>query len=265
MPIPKPKEGESEKDFISRCAKAIADEYPDNAQRIAVCYSKLREKMSKDELFVLQPKKNENRGAYLSRCAKNGKMKGQFPNMKERMGYCLNSFNSYYKYWAKMEDFAEVPKDSALGLCIAREKAKGYTYQEAYAHCATKAGNKPLGPGEAIVLSKDLIVEPVEFMDVSIDFDDTLSTQKGQELASKMIDEGDNLHIITRRQEEDSEEVYKIADELGIPRDQIHFTNGKLKWEMIKRLGIKKHIDNNPDELKAIEENIPDVEVVKFS
>lgn len=152
MPIPKPKEGEQEQEYISRCARAIADEYPDNAQRIAVCYSKLREKMSKEELFVLQPKKNENRGAYLSRCSKNGKMRGQFPNMKERMGYCLNSFNAYYKYWAKMEDFGEVPKDSALGVCIAKKKAQGVEYKQAYRECASKVVVQP-GP---IVLAEDL-------------------------------------------------------------------------------------------------------------
>lgn len=152
MPIPKIKEGETEQEYITRCARAIYDEFPESAQRIAVCYSKLREKMSKEELFVLQPKKNENRGAYLSRCSKNGKMRGQFPNMKERMGYCLNSFNSYYKYWAKMEDFAEVPKDSALGMCIAKKKAQGIDYKQAYGECASKVV-VPSGP---IVLAEDL-------------------------------------------------------------------------------------------------------------
>lgn len=152
MPIPKIKEGETEQEYISRCARAIADEFPDNAQRIAVCYSKLREKMSKEELFVLQPKKNENRGAYLSRCSKNGKMRGQFPNMKERMGYCLNSFNAYYKYWAKMEEFGEIPKDSALGMCIAKKKAQGIEYKQAYRECASKVV-VPSGP---IVLAEEI-------------------------------------------------------------------------------------------------------------
>ena len=44
----------------------------------------------------------------------------------------------------------------------------------------------------------------------------------------------------------------------------LRYADGKLKWEMIKRLGIKKHIDNNPDELKAIKENLPDVIAEKF-
>jgi hypothetical protein len=152
MPIPKPKQGETEQEYISRCARAINDEFPDNAQRIAVCYAQLKEKMSKEELFVLQPRKNENRGTYLTRCSKNGKMKVQFPNMKERMGYCLNSFNSYYKYWAKMEDFADIPKDSALGVCIAKKKAQGIDYKQAYRECASKVV-VPSGP---IVLAEEI-------------------------------------------------------------------------------------------------------------
>lgn len=152
MPIPKPKPEETEQEYISRCARAIADEFPDNAQRVAVCYSQLREKMFKDEMFVLQPRKNENRGTYLTRCSKNGKMRTQFPNMKERMGYCLNSFNSYYKYWAKLEEFGDVPKDSALGMCIAKKKAQGVEYKQAYRECASKVV-VPSGP---IVLAEDL-------------------------------------------------------------------------------------------------------------
>lgn len=276
MPQPK-KKGETDEQFISRCMSEIKSEYPDEKQRYAVCVS-YSEKMSKEnnqeELFVLQPRKTENRGVYLTRCSKHPKVRTQFKNLKERMGFCLNCFNEYYRYWSKLEDFAEVPADTALGECIAREKAKGFDYKEAYAHCSTKVGTPPLGAGQAIVLGEEfldpaddtnLLVEPVMFgNDVSIDFDDTLSTKDGQEMAKRLIDEGVNLFIITRRQKDDSEEVYKIAEDIGIPKENIYFTNGKLKWETIKKLGITKHIDNNSDELDAIKENLPEVKTVKF-
>ena len=99
---------------------------------------------------------------------------------------------------------------------------------------------------------------------VSIDYDDTLSTDRGKELAKKMLEEGKDVSIITRRQSDQLEEVYKTADELGIPRDKVHATNGKLKWETIKKLGIEKHIDNNQNEIDAIKENTPNVEAEKF-
>jgi hypothetical protein len=99
---------------------------------------------------------------------------------------------------------------------------------------------------------------------VSIDYDDTLSTDRGKELAKKLMQEGKDVSIITRRQSDQLEEVKKVADELGIPRDKVHATDGKLKWETIKKLGIERHIDNNSKELAAIAENLPNVIGEKF-
>lgn len=259
------RKGETDEQFISRCMSEIKGEYPDQAQRYAVCKSyseKFEREMKQEELFVLQPRKTENRGAYLARCSKHPKIKGQFQNLKERMGYCLNSFNEYYSYWSKLEEFADIPQYSALGECIAQEKSKGFDYKTAYRHCASRVGNKPLGAGGSINLGKD---SPYKFAEkVSIDFDDTLSTDKGQKLAKDLISNGVDLFVVTRRNQSESSDVYKISDELGIPRNKVFFTNGKLKWEKIKELGIKEHIDNNPDEIKAIEENLKDVKAIKF-
>jgi hypothetical protein len=99
---------------------------------------------------------------------------------------------------------------------------------------------------------------------VSIDYDDTLSTEKGKELAKKLLQEGKDVSIITRRQSDQLDEVKRVADELGIPRDKVHATDGKLKWETIKKLGIERHIDNNSKELEAIAENLPNVTGEKF-
>ena len=120
MPNPRRKNEPTEA-FIARCMDEIRDEYPDNSQRYAVCKSyseKSSEKMKKQDLYVVVPRKAENRGKYLSRCSAHPKMKEQFGDLKERLGYCLTSFNEYYKYWAKLEQFAKVPEDTALGACI---------------------------------------------------------------------------------------------------------------------------------------------------
>ena len=44
MPIPTPEKGEPSKVFIGRCVSspAMQKEYPDQKQRLAVCYSQLR-------------------------------------------------------------------------------------------------------------------------------------------------------------------------------------------------------------------------------
>lgn len=152
MPIPKPQPGEKEQEFVSRCISKIIDEY-EQSQAAAICYSKYREKMAKkdkEEMFVLTPRKNENRGMYLKRCASNTKIKMQKNNLKDRMAFCLSSFNEYYKYWNKIE-MAEAPKDSAIGMCIAKNKSKGLTYQEAYARCASSVVVQP-GP---VVMAED--------------------------------------------------------------------------------------------------------------
>jgi len=105
-----------------------------------------------------------------------------------------------------------------------------------------------------------------EFVDekVSMDYDDTLSTDRGVELAKRLLSEGKDLSIITRRQENDLGPVYKVAEGLGIQRNKVHATNGKLKWETIKRLGIQTHYDNNPNEIKAIQDNLQGVRGIKF-
>lgn len=90
---------------------------------------------------------------------------------------------------------------------------------------------------------------------ISFDFDDTLTQERWQNKAMKLIEQGKTVYIITRRQESDSAPVYAVAEKVGIPRSRVKFTNGKLKWETIKKLGIGEHYDNNEDEIKAIREN----------
>lgn len=52
MPLPKPTKGESEKDFVARCAgnKTMNSEFPDSKQRVAVCHELFRKKRSEDEM-----------------------------------------------------------------------------------------------------------------------------------------------------------------------------------------------------------------------
>jgi hypothetical protein len=111
---------------------------------------------------------------------------------------------------------------------------------------------------------KNLGLSKEGFMKVSMDYDQTLSTDRGKELAKKMLKEGQDVSIITRRQSDQMDAVYATAKELGIPRDKVHSTDGKLKWETIKKLGIEKHIDNNEKELQAINDNVPGVKTEKF-
>jgi hypothetical protein len=53
MPIPKPKDGESQKEFISRCMgdKTMNKEYPDQKQRAGVCYDSWRKPKKEGKLL----------------------------------------------------------------------------------------------------------------------------------------------------------------------------------------------------------------------
>lgn len=98
---------------------------------------------------------------------------------------------------------------------------------------------------------------------VSFDFDDTLETARGQELAKQKLSEGKEVFIITRRQASAFHEVFRVADELGIPHSRVYFTNGKMKWEEVKRLNIGTHYDNNQQEIDLINKNT-DTKGIKF-
>lgn len=167
MPLPTRNEQETDSEFISRCVSKISDEFPNLEQRLAVCYSQLEKfKMSKEEKedkFIVQPKRKENRGTYLKRCSSNSKMREVYPMMKERMGYCLNAYSEYYRWWGKFED-GGIPEESALGRCIARKRARGIEYKQAYRECASKV----VVPSTPIVLNEDLIIEPVLFSEMDV-------------------------------------------------------------------------------------------------
>jgi hypothetical protein len=99
---------------------------------------------------------------------------------------------------------------------------------------------------------------------VSIDYDGTLSTDKGKELYKELIDGGNDVYIVTARNEKEGQPILALAKELRIPQDKVLFTDGGPKSEVLKRIGITKHYDNNPDVVAEINKNAPDVEAIKF-
>lgn len=90
-----------------------------------------------------------------------------------------------------------------------------------------------------------------EKIKVSFDYDGTLSTAKGMELAQQEINKGNIVYIISARSFKPF--MYSRANKLNIPHSQIFATgSNKAKVEKIKELGITKHYDNNPDVIKEL-------------
>jgi hypothetical protein len=102
------------------------------------------------------------------------------------------------------------------------------------------------------------------FAKISLDYDGTLSKLEGRLLAKRLVGQGNDVYVVTARQDSQSAEVYRIAKEVGIPRGNVYFTNGRPKSPKLKSLGISKHYDNNPDVIKEIETNTKGIQAVKF-
>ena len=91
--------------------------------------------------------------------------------------------------------------------------------------------------------------EKMAVQKISFDFDGTLNTTKGKELAKSFKDA--QLYIISAR--DNKTEMYKIADEVGIPTFRIYaMGSNELKVFKIKDLGIKIHYDNNIEVIKQL-------------
>lgn len=90
-------------------------------------------------------------------------------------------------------------------------------------------------------------------MPISFDYDGTLSTKKGKEMAAKFISEGKDVRILTaRNSQDDNSDLKSTANDLGI--DKIYYTNGRDKWSFVIKYGIKEHYDNNKEQVDKINE-----------
>ena len=73
MPLPNPKSGEKKSDFISRCMVDLSDkeEFKDNKQRAAVCYSQFEEAESKASVVINFPVNEEACTLFFSKASPN--------------------------------------------------------------------------------------------------------------------------------------------------------------------------------------------------
>jgi len=86
---------------------------------------------------------------------------------------------------------------------------------------------------------------------ISFDYDETLTTAKGMDLAKKFIEQGADVYIISARQQKD--EMLSRANKLGIPESRVYATgSNKAKIEKVKELQIETHYDNNTDVIKEL-------------
>ena len=88
---------------------------------------------------------------------------------------------------------------------------------------------------------------------ISFDYDQTLSTDKGKELAKGFIEKGVEVIIITaRNSNDDNSDIESTAKQLGI--NKIVYTNGRDKWSFVQKNKVSTHYDNNKEQIDKINE-----------
>lgn len=110
-------------------------------------------------------------------------------------------------------------------------------------------------------------------MKVSFDYDSTLSDDFVQLYAEELIKRGLEVWIVTSRNGDakapkgHNNDLYHVADKVGIPRENIHFTNGKAKYKYLKKYDFIWHLDDDQYEIDTIQEHttIQAINVIRSS
>ena len=105
-------------------------------------------------------------------------------------------------------------------------------------------------------------------MKVSFDFDSTLDRPSVQDFAKELVNDGVEVWIVTSRctteyatekgwhwVDKQNRKLFRVADNIGIKREHIIFTNHVSKSEFIKGKDFIFHLDDDSDELIAILES----------
>jgi hypothetical protein len=106
---------------------------------------------------------------------------------------------------------------------------------------------------------------------VSFDFDSTLSIPDVEKYAEYLIKRGVEVWICTSRlspenalNKEWNDDLFLIADKIGIKRENIIFTNYANKSEFLSNKGFKWHIDDDNIELSFIKTDTDVIPIYLF-
>jgi len=110
---------------------------------------------------------------------------------------------------------------------------------------------------------------------VSFDFDSTLDRIDIQNYALSLFREGYDVWICTMRFDDNelrrrfgsmypNEDLWEVAEDTGIPRENVIFTGQGDKWPFLKKYGpFLFHIDDDGIELKLIKKHLPETVAVQ--
>lgn len=232
-----PSKGEHQTDFLPRCIKYVIDEGKSSEQAVAICNSIWEEHFAEDSYNDYPQAASDNAQVALNWAEKNGWGSCGTPVGKIRANQLAKKESISRDTIARMAGFERHRQnsDKPLGDGCGRLMWLAWGGDEGIAWA-----QKKLKQIDAFAANK-----------VSFDYDNTLSTSRGKELAKKEMEAGNTIYIISARNEASA--MYATADELGIPHSRVYATgSNKAKVEKVKELGINKHYDNNADVIKEL-------------
>jgi len=232
-----PNKGEKKDEFLNRCISYVINEGKENEQAVAICNSLWEQHFAEDSYTDYPKQASENAKAALRYAEKYGWKECGTPVGKARANQLANNEPISRDTIARMASFARHKENS----------------------------NKELGDGCGRLMwlawggdagvewasNKLKQIDKFAATKISFDYDDTLNTSRGKELAKKEIDAGNTVYIISARS--DKSPMLSVAKDLGIPESRVYATgSNKAKIEKVKELGITKHYDNNADVVKEL-------------
>jgi hypothetical protein len=166
-----------------------------------------------------------------------------------------------------ISDYPDAVKNNAQSVL-------DYVEQNGWGSCGTEVGD---GCGKLMYDSwgglsalswaeskvKQFTIEHFAGQKVSFDYN-TLTKLEGQLMAKRLIGNGYDVYVVTSKGPASSGEVNRIAERIGIPRNKVNLTDGKPIWITLKRLGITKHYDSDPDAIKEINKNAGNIQTIRF-
>jgi hypothetical protein len=247
--VVEPKAGETEEEFISRCIGEEINSGYEKDQAAAICYTKWDNKSMESEVKFAEtyndyPKSaSENAKKALRWAEKNGWGSCGTPVGKIRANQLANNESISRETIARMAAFERHRQNSQKPLGDGCGRLMWLAW----------GGDEGVAWAQRKLQQIDKEQKMATIKKVSFDFDGTLSRKDIQEKAKKMVDEGYEVYVVTKRSPD--KEVKDIAYECGIKLGNVYFTSGEPKWKTLLELGIEEHYDNSEEEAKSIREN----------
>jgi len=163
--------------------------------------------------------------------------------------------------WSGYEMIGMKEKDGRMVPNCVKMKQEEFVYPEPgesendfISRCVKYVMAEGLTQDQALGKCYGMLKQGFAATDVSFDWDGTLTTDRGVRMLEDERRRGSIIHIISARPYP-TEDMFDLMRKYDIPSTHLHTVgSNQRKVELVKRLGIKRHYDNNPQVLRELGE-----------